>query len=310
MTIMEGDGLNGQPAEGGVSLESMAEQLDDETPQGDEDSEESEESEEVESEGDEDAEDADSEEDAEEPTFTIKVDGKDVALKQSELIEQAQKGFDYTKKTMALAEERKAIEPVRQQAEQLRQQNDQALKESMARLDAYAKFMESQIGQPPPITLAQSDAASYLAQKELHEARKGQLQQALAERQRLQEDMARQRQSYVNQKVVETENVLKDTLPGWNDALVEDLSAYTRKLGLTPETGEFALLEPGFWQMAHKAKAYDALMAEKAKLKPVKELPKVNKPRGNNPPPQSVKRQEAIKAHQARPTLDSLAGLT
>lgn len=308
---MEGDGPEGQPAETVVTLESLAEGMDEETVVDEPDSEEAGESEEVESEDAEaeESEDAEGEEEAEEATFTIKVDGKEVTLKQSELIEQAQKGFDYTQKTMALAEERKAIAPLREQAEQARKQAEDVLNESAARLTAYKQFMESQVGQPPPISLAQQDAARYLAEKELYEARKGQLHQVDAEIRRLQEDHARSRQAWINQKAESAEKALKDTLPGWNEALLTDYAGYAKDLGLTTESAQFAMLEPGFWQLVHKAKAYDALQAEKAKLKPVAQLPKVHKPSGNPQPPQLAQRQEAIKRHKARPSIDTLADL-
>jgi hypothetical protein len=85
---MEGDGPQGQPAEGSDPMDALAAALEpkaesEEAPNPDESAnEEAEESEEVEAEEGE----AEDEEGAEEPTFTIKVDGKDVSLKQSELI--------------------------------------------------------------------------------------------------------------------------------------------------------------------------------------------------------------------------------
>ena len=180
---MEGDGPEGQPAEGEVTLDSLAASMDsDDAPGESDESEGSEQPEEADEEGEgEPTEDDDSEEEAEEPTFTIKHDGKEVNLKQSELIDMAQQGFDYSKKTMALAEERKAIEPIRQQAEEYRKHQEAATTESVARLEAYSKFLEGQIGEPPPIAWAQQDAAYYLAAKEQYETKKGQLQQAMTQ---------------------------------------------------------------------------------------------------------------------------------
>ena len=126
----------------------------------------------------------------EESTVTLKVDGKEVALKQSEVIELAQKGFDYTNKTMAVAEERKAVEQAREQAEQYRQRNEQAVQQNLAALQAFERFTAAQLGDPPPIEWAQQDASYYLAQKEQYEARKGQLQQAQTAIQHLQGEAA------------------------------------------------------------------------------------------------------------------------
>lgn len=310
MSIMEGDDPKGQPAEGEVTLDSLAASMDsDDAPGESEEGEESEQPEESDEEGDEPTEDADSEEEAEEATFTIKHDGKEVSLKQSELIDMAQQGFDYSKKTMALAEERKAIEPLRQQAEELRKNQEAATTESVARLEAYSKYLEGQIGEPPPIAWAQQDAAYYLAAKEQYETKKGQLQQALNEVATLKDEQNRKRQSALDAKAEATLKTLADTLPGWSDASVNELGEYLKNAGIRPDTNPDAFVESGLWAMAHKAKAYDALQAEKAKLKPVNQLSKVHKPSGQNQPPQLARRQEAMKAHRAKPSVDSLAAL-
>jgi hypothetical protein len=309
---------NTQPNEG-VTLESLAEQLSGEegapAEEGGEAPELAEEGEQEEAAG-EDAPDGGEEADEaeEEPDvyeFTVKHDGKESNLKltHAEVVESIQKSLDYTQKTMALAEERKAIEPLKREAEQFRQQTNEALTEAINRLDGYAKFLQAQIGSPPPITLASTDAGSYLAQKELYEARKGQLDTVLSESRALVEEQARQRQAYVNHKATQAEKALKDTLPGWDDAMLTELAGYADSFGLNPGSADMAMLEPGFWQMAQKAKAYDALQAEKAKLKPVNQLPKVHKPSANNQPPQLARRQEAIKRHKANPSVDSLAAL-
>jgi chromosome segregation ATPase len=255
--------------------------------------------------------DADEEqEEAEEPTFTIKVDGKEINLKQSELIELAQKGTDYTQKTMKVAEASKAVEAQLTKASEQRQQYENALQESVTRLEAYTKFMESQVGALPDASMLEYDTAGYLRAKELHEARKGQLQQAYAATQQLQQEQARQRQAWINEKAAATEAALKDTLPGWSDDTLNDLAGYAGKLGLTVQTANEAMLEPGFWQLAQKAQAYDALLAKKAEMKPKSELPKVAKVTASNPTPRAEARKaDAFKNFKARPSLDTLSKL-
>jgi hypothetical protein len=66
------------------------------------------------------AADEDTEEDAEqgaEPKFTVKVDGKDVEIPQTELIAGYQRQADYSRKTQALSEERRAFDGLRQEFE-------------------------------------------------------------------------------------------------------------------------------------------------------------------------------------------------
>jgi small-conductance mechanosensitive channel len=304
-----GDGLNGQPGEGAVSLSDLAasmdesdgEQAPDELP----DTEEGEESE-----VDEADEAADEEDEQEEPTTTIKVDGKEITLKQSELVELAQKGTDYSQKTMAVAEDRKAVIAEREQVTQARAQVEQDRAETVKRLNAYSQFIESQVGQMPDVAMLDYDTAGYLRAKEQHEARKGQFQQAYAEIQRIQEESARQRQADIAERAGATEKALKDTLTGWNDDTLADLAKYADGLGLNPQTASEAMLSPGFWQLAHKAKAYDALLAKKAEMKPKAELSKVSKPSASNPTPRAEARKaEAFKSYRAKPSLDSLSKL-
>jgi hypothetical protein len=316
---MVGDGQEGQPTEGVTTLTQLSGLLDggeevsdegalEESAEGEGEAGESE-GDVVETESDEESEaQEESEEEAEEPTFTIKVDGKDVTLKQSELIESAQKGFDYTQKTMAVAEQRKAVDAERAEVGQIRQEVEQARTESLKRLQAYTQFMEAQLGSPPPISLAHDDAASYLAQKELHESRKGMLQQAYAEIQQLEEARNRERQSELAKKAEASEKALRDTLKDWTDKSPDELAAYMAEQGLPTQVLGEALVEQGIWLLAHKAREYDRLQAEKAKLKPKTELPKVHKPKGVQPP-QLAQRQEAMKRHKASPSLKTLADL-
>jgi small-conductance mechanosensitive channel len=307
--MMVGDGES-QPTEGAGTLDDIVNAMvGEEAVPAESESEESEEAEAVEAE-EEGADDADEEEQEEEATFTIKVNGKDVTLKQSELVEMAQKGTDYSQKTMAVAEERKAVEAERTQAAQYRQQHEQALQETVTQLRALSGFMESQLGAPPDIALLHTQGSDvYLAHKEQYEHRRAQLQEAYQAIQSLEGEAQRKRQASIAERAESAEKVLRDTLPGWNDDMAHDLAAYAKGLGLTPQNTTEALLEPGFWQLAHKAKAYDALLAAKAKLKPVAQLPKVLKPSATNQPPQLARRQEAMKRHKSAPSLQSLADL-
>jgi hypothetical protein len=90
---MEGQGPEGQPSDGVATLTDLVGLMDggEEAEDALEESDEGEESEESEeSEGSEEEAESEGEEEAEEQAFTIKVDGKDVTLKQSELIELGQ----------------------------------------------------------------------------------------------------------------------------------------------------------------------------------------------------------------------------
>lgn len=260
---------------------------------------------------DEDADEAESEEDSEDETFTIKHDDKEVALKKSEVLELAQKGFDYTKKTMAVAEERKAVEQVKAQYSERLVHQEKALEETIARLNTAAQFLESELGAPPSIELAQYDAPAFLVQKEAYESRVAKLRNTYEHIHNLSKEQNQLRQSQLLEQANETEKYLVETLPGWKDApekSLQELNSYIQKYGLSPETTREAYVQKGLWEIAHKAREYDALMARKAELKPKANIPKVVKP-STNPVPKNIRQQEALKRHQAKPSLETLAGM-
>ena len=310
---MVGDGLEGQPTEGVATLSDLTALLDGGEEGGEDALELSEEGEEetddAEGEEGEQSEGDDNEEAQEEPTVVLKHDGKEVSLKQSEVVELAQKGFDYTQKTMALAEDRKAVEAERGKATENRKQYEQTLSQSVARLQAIEDFLSSTLGSPPPVDLAQRDVALYIAQKEQYEARRGQLAEAQQVATRLQEEQARMRQAWVTERGAETEQALKNTLPGWNENTLPELIDYANKHGIGEASFDHVLLEKGFWELTHKAKAYDALLEKKAQMKPVASLPKVAPAKAQNQPSQLARKQSAEKRYRESPSIGTLADL-
>jgi hypothetical protein len=260
-------------------------------------------------EADEDAEEA-ADKPADDPTVTITHDGKEVTLKQSEALALAQQGFDYTKKTQALAEDRKAAEAEKAKAAEYRQQHEKAASETLDRLTAFRDYVKAQVGDPPPVEWAATDAGYYLAQKEVYEQRKGQLQQAEAAIAHLSDERQRTRQAHLAATAQASIEALRGTLPGFTDSTLPELELLVHGYGLSLVTASDGYVQNGLWELAHKAKAYDALQAEKAKLKPVKEMPKVSKPSASNPPSNNARAERSrVEAHQKRPSLATLGAL-
>jgi small-conductance mechanosensitive channel len=298
-----------QPAESVDTLSGIADLLDGD-PAETETEDELDEGESEEEEGEEPEEESE-ESDAEEAEFTIKHDGKDITLKQSELLEMAQKGFDYTNKTMALAEERKQLEPVREKAKEALAHYENTVEQSLHRLRTYSDFIESELGTPPGIDLAQYDAQAYLVQKEAYESRVAKLRNAYGQIEQLEQERNHVRQSELLDRANQTEKYLTETLPGWKDApekSLQELNSYLIEHGLTPESAREAYVAKGLWEIAHKAREYDKIKAAQSQLKPKANLPRVSKPSAN-PQPANIKRQEALKRFNAKPSIDTLAGL-
>lgn len=307
----------GQPVEGAVTLSDLAAEMDTtdaelEVEDGEQVEGEEGEDEAPDDEGSDDEASDDEDESEEEPTFTIKVNGKDVTLTKSEMVEMAQKGTDYSQKTMQVAEERKAAEAERTKAAEYRQQQEQAANEAAERLQALANYLQDQLGDPPSIELLHTQGSDvYLAHKEQYEHRRAKLQQAFQAQQNAQQDAQLKRQARIAEQAAETERALRDTLPGWNDEMLNSLAGYGRDHGLTPEAVGDAFVSKGLWEVLHKAKAYDAIQAQKAQLKPKAQLPKVQKPSAANHPSRAqARRAEAEKKYAANPhSLDALSAL-
>ena len=235
--------------------------------------------------------------DSEEQSFTIKHDGKEVNLKQSEILELAQKGFDYTNKTMAVAEERKALEPIRERLTNTVAEHENALQETLRQLHSMAEFVQEDLGEAPDISLAHYDASSYIAQKDAHENRLAKLRTTYAKIQYFEQQQNQLRQSQLLQKANETEAYLVENLSGWKDApekSLQELNTYIKGYGLSPETTKDAYVERGLWEIAHKAREYDKLKAAQSQLKPTATLPKTIKPSAGNQP-NVIQRQEMLK---------------
>ena len=258
---------------------------------------------EQEEEQEEPAEEEESEEEESGETFTIKHDGKEVTLSKAELIEMSQKGFDYTQKTMHVAEELKQVENRAQKLAEVETQQNQASEQLVANMDALAEFLQSELGEAPPISLAQTNSSEYLVLKEAHEIRKGQLNQLWQARNNLMEEQARTRQARLNHEAEQTMRALQ-SLPGWKDAdkSFSEAREYLASHGLEPQLAPEVFVKKGLWEMAQKAREYDRLLAEKEKLTPTSKLPKVQTPSKTNSLPSSkVKHTEAIKRFDANP---------
>jgi len=243
-------------------------------------------------------------------TVILKHEGKEVKVSAKERDSLAEKGFDYTKKTMALADERKALEPIREQAKQKLSEYEGALNETLQRLNTVADFISQDLGEAPDIALASYDANTYIVQKAQHEARLDKLRATYGQIQQVEQERDRQRQTQLYAQANETQAYLVENLPGWKEApekSLDELNTYIKGYGLSPESTKEAYVQKGLWEIAHKAREYDKLKAAQSKLQPKATLPKVIA-QGNNQVA-NVRQAEARKRFNAKPTLDSLAAL-
>jgi hypothetical protein len=171
-----------------------------------------------------------------------------------------------------------------------------------------ATYLQSQLGEPPGIELLHTQGSDvYLAHKEQYEHRRAQLQHAFQAQQNAQQDAQLKRQARIAEQAEATEKALRDTLPGWNDDMLNTLAGYGRDFGLTPDIAGEAFVSKGFWEVLHKAKAYDAIQAQKAQMKPKAQLAKVDKPVAKNQTGKVAERAKREAAFNKSPSVDALA---
>lgn len=222
--------------------------------------------------------------DAADPVLTVKVNGEEKAVKQSELIAHYQKGDASAKRFEEAAQIRRAAEQVQAQAAQERQHLQQALQVYSEQLQALQAAQ-----QPDWKHLLDNDPAEFQRQRFHFEQRQAQMQQAQAAQAHLmQQQQALQEQQRQEAMAQEAQKLL-EKLPDWQDAekakagraaLRESLQAFGFN---DAEIG--GLSDHRMVLVAHKAMLYDQLMAQQAKAReqvPAK-LEKLPPPRMERP---------------------------
>lgn len=214
-----------------------------------------------------------------EQMITIKVDGKEIEVPLSELKNGYQRQSDYTKKTMEVAEQRKAAEQQAAQAAQERNAYSQNLQKMQVQL-------EVALGEQQKIdwqALIDSDPHEYLKQQHLAQQRQAQLNQNYSEQQRIAAiNQAEQRQSFESHLKHQQEELLAK-LPVWKDeakakAEKAALRDYLLEQGYDAQTVS-NVADAKAVLLARKAMLYDQMVGKaNAAAKKVQSIPKVERP--------------------------------
>lgn len=219
-------------------------------------------------------------EEQEEPQkFRVKAAGEEREVTLDELIKSYQLGTDYTKKSQAVAEERKAVEAERQ-----------AIQEAKALRDQYAQRLEmmEQMLRPQDETenlayLKETDPIGYSVKVAEMVERDKQLNAVRAERERIAQQQEQERQQNLQRMVAEESQKLVAAVPEFADptkgeALRKDIRSFGKSLGFSDQ--ELASVYDSRAVLTlYKAMQYDKLMASKPEVtKKVAQAPKVIKP--------------------------------
>ena len=238
------------------------------------------ESEDIEAQADEseEVEQEESDEQEEPQKFRVKAAGEEREVTLDELIKSYQLGTDYTKKSQAVAEERKAVEAERQRIEEAKYLRDQYAE----RLQVIEQMLNQQPEAENLDYLKENDPIGYAVKVAELSQREKQLAQVQAERQRIAQQQEQERQEQLSSVIQAEARKLAEIIPDYADpkkgeAMRRELREFGLKVGFSDQ--ELAgVYDSRAVVTLWKAMQYDKLQSSKPAItKKVNEAPKVMK---------------------------------
>jgi len=152
-------------------------------------------------------------EEKDDPTVTVKIDGKAVEVKLSELKNGYQRQADYTRKTQEVSEVRRAAEAEFVKAQQERQTYAQNLQRLQIQTEAALQQQQTTDWQ----ALLETDPVEYLKQQRIAQEQQARLSQVYAEQQRVQQQDAYEAEQRQAQHLQDQREQLLAKIPSWKD---------------------------------------------------------------------------------------------
>lgn len=211
--------------------------------------------------------------------YTIKVDGEEYEVGIDELKSGYQRQADYTRKSQALAEQRKETENIQSERMQLEQERQmyanglQMLQEQQtAKLQDFDKVEWE--------TLKQEDPYAYMIKKDEYRDAQERVTNVAQQQQQVQNEQVQQAQQTKSHFIRQEYTRLVAALPEWEDkdsTIKEDVRKYAAEVGFLPEEIN-QLADHRSVLVIKKAMEFDKLTKKVApKKKAVKKVPKVQK---------------------------------
>jgi hypothetical protein len=237
------------------------------------------------------------EDEQEEPTtYRVKAAGEERDVTLDELIKSYQLGTDYTKKSQAVAEERKVVEAERQRIEEAKYLRDQYAE----RLQVIEQMLNQQPETENLDYLKETDPIGYAVKVAELSQREKQLAQVRAEQARIADQQQREQQEQLGQVVQAESRKLAEVIPEYADpqkgeTLRRELREFGLKAGFSDQ--ELAnVYDSRAVLTLYKAMQYDKLQSAKPGItKKVNEAPKVIKS-GVSQPRDSSDEMKKLKA--------------
>jgi hypothetical protein len=228
------------------------------------------------------------------PRYKAKVGGEEVEVELDELINGYQRSKDYTQKSQALAEQRKAIEAEREHLEQVKQER-MAYAQKLKALDS---FLSQQNKGEDLEVLKETDPIGYAVKVAEQSQREKQLAVVRAEQQRIaQQQQAEQQQQLQNHLKSESEklaSVIPELATPKGDAIRKEIREYAKSVGWSDQ--ELAsVYDHRAVLTLYKAMKFEQLQKGKPEtLKKVQQAPKMLKPGTSTPDTKSTQDKQVM----------------
>ena len=206
----------------------------------------------------------------------LKYKGEEREVDESEAIELAQKGYDYTQKSQALAKERT----------ELQENNQKQIAEEQKQYSEKLKYFETALWHAiaPEMrnidwnALARDDPAQWAQKMQAATNVNNLLQAVKSEQERVTQATRDQAKAKYGKYIEESREILQNDIPGWNTALYESVMKSGMDYGYSREEVT-QMVDHRAIKVLHDAMKYRALQKAKPEMeKKVAAVPKVTKP--------------------------------
>ena len=238
-----------------------------------------------------------SEEESEEqpkPRYKVKASGEEVEVELDELIKGYQQGTDYTKKSQALAEQRKAIEAERGHLEYVKQER-QAYAQKLQALDS---FLTQQHQGVDLEVLKETDPIGYAVAVAEQSQREKQLAVVRNEQQRIAQQQQSEQQASLQAHLRTESEKLVSLIPELatpqGDAVRKQIRDYAKSVGWTDQELS-SVYDSRAVQTLYKAMKYEQLQKSKPELnKKLQSAPKMMRSGTSVPQAKSSQDKQAM----------------
>jgi hypothetical protein len=207
----------------------------------------------------------------------LKYKGEDKEVDEAEAVELAQKGYDYTQKSQALAKEREEL------AAKVKAETEQAVKQYETQLEVHKQAV-LKLADPEALSadlnkLSLEDPARaqqlFFKRLQIHQT----LQDIHAEQQRIAQARETEAQASKAKKISEARETIQREIPQWNQEVYGKILKTAVDSGATPQEAN-AITDPWQIKVLNEARQWRELQAAKPKTvdKRVAAVPKVQKP--------------------------------